>query len=95
MIPLFLRLDALRFRALRADYYEYLADLVEGTQGRKSLRDIFDDDAHRYGRRTVRGRLSRYWAAAYLEAGGDLGVAWSGTLPAEECLVLSLSLIHI
>ena len=66
MIPLFLRLDALRFRALRADYYEYLADLVEGTQGRKSLRDIFDDDAHRYGRRTVRGRLSRYWAAAYL-----------------------------
>ena len=38
MIPLFLRLDALRFRALRADYYEYLADLVEGTQGRKSLR---------------------------------------------------------
>lgn len=89
MIPLFLRLDALRFRALRADYYEYLADLVEGTQGRKSLRDIFDDDARRYGRRTVRGRLSRYWAAAYLEAGGDLGVAWSGTLPAEECLVLS------
>jgi type II secretory pathway component PulF len=84
-----LALDALRFRTQRADYYEYLADLVEGTQGRKSLRDIFDDDARRYGRRTVRGRLSHHWAGAYLEAGGDLGMAWSGTLPAEECLLLS------
>ncbi|WP_454673531.1 hypothetical protein [Achromobacter pestifer] len=83
------RLDALRFRGQRADYYEYLADLVEGTQGRKSLRDIFDDDARRYGRRTVRGRLSHYWADAYLEAGGDLGVAWSGTLPSDECVLLS------
>lgn len=83
-----LRLDALRFRARRADYYEYLADLVEGTQGRKNLRDIFDDDARRYGRRTVRGRLSHYWAAAYLEAGGDLGAAWSGTLPTDECVLL-------
>ncbi|MBB1594906.1 general secretion pathway protein [Achromobacter sp. UMC46] len=83
------RLDALRFRAGRADYYEYLADLVEGTQGRKSLRDIFDDDARRYGLRSVRGRLSHYWAGAYPEAGGDLGAAWAGTLPSEECLLLS------
>jgi type II secretory pathway component PulF len=89
MIRLLPRLDALRFRSGRADYYEYLADLVEGTQGRKSLRDIFADDARRYGLRTVRGRLSHYWAGAYPEAGGDLGVAWSGTLPSEECLLLT------
>ncbi|WP_334167883.1 hypothetical protein [Achromobacter mucicolens] len=84
-----LRLDALRFRAQRADYYEYLADVVEGTQGRKSLRDIFEDDASRYGPDTVRGRLCQHWAAAYLGAGGDLGVAWSDTLPHGECLLLS------
>lgn len=85
---LLLRLDALRFRSRRADYYEYLADLVEGTQGRKSLRDIFEDDARRHGQDTVRGRLSQHWAAAYQEAGGDLSAAWSDTLPAGECLLL-------
>ena len=83
------RLDALRFRSQRADYYEYLADLVEGTQGRKSLRDIFEDDARRYGPETVRGRLCQHWAAAYLDAGGDLGLAWSDTLPHGECQLLS------
>ncbi|WP_244300648.1 general secretion pathway protein [Achromobacter aegrifaciens] len=84
-----LRLDALRFRAGRADYYEYLADLVEGTQGRKNLRDVFEDDARRHGEDTVRGRLSRHWAGMYLEAGGDLGVAWTDTLPSSECVLLS------
>ena len=84
-----LRLDAARFRPRRADYYEYLADLVEGTQGRKSLRDIFEDDARRHGQDSVRGRLSAYWASAYQEAGGDLGAAWSDTLPASECLLLA------
>ncbi len=81
--------DALRFRPHRADYYAYLADLIEGTQGRKSLRDIFEDDACRYGPRTVRGRLSRHWASSYQEEGGDLGVAWSGTLPLDECRLVS------
>lgn len=84
-----LRWDALRFRAQRADYYDYLADVVEGTQGRKSLRDIFEDDAGRYGPDTVRGRLCQHWAVAYLDAGGDLGVAWSETLPHNECQLLS------
>ncbi|HEY9273095.1 hypothetical protein [Achromobacter sp.] len=86
---LLLRLDALRFRAGRADYYEYLADLVEGTQGRKNLRDVFEDDASRHGEDTVRGRLSRHWAGMYLEAGGDLGAAWADTLPSSECVLLS------
>ncbi|WP_447922710.1 hypothetical protein [Achromobacter aegrifaciens] len=84
-----LRLDALRFRPGRADYYEYLADLVEGTQGRKNLRDVFEDDARRHGEDTVRGRLSRHWAGMYLDAGGDLGAAWSDTLPSGECVLLS------
>jgi hypothetical protein len=83
-----LRLDALRFARARADYYEYLADLVEGLQGRKTLRDIFDDDAHRYGGHSVRGRLARHWSRAFEESGGDVALAWSGTLPAPELALL-------
>lgn len=81
-------LDSHRFAPARADYYEYLADLVEGLQGRKTLRDIFDDDAHRYGRRCARGRLARHWARALEESGGDVAHAWKGTLPAQELALL-------
>jgi len=84
-----LRADAWRFRPRRADYYEYLADLIEGTQGRKTLRDILDDDARRYGPATVRGRLSGHWARAYVEEGGDLSAAWAGTLPQNECQLIA------
>ncbi len=35
-----LRCDALRFSGMRADYYEYLADMLDGLQGRKTLRDL-------------------------------------------------------
>ncbi|MCD0501901.1 general secretion pathway protein [Bordetella petrii] len=76
--------DNLRFRRQRADYYDYLADLIEGLQGRKTLRDMFDDDARRYGARTVRGRLARRWSQRYQESGGDLATAWSGAVPDEE-----------
>lgn len=88
-INLGLRWDAWRFLPHRADYYEYLADLIDGLQGRRTLRDLFEDDARRYGPGTVRGRLSQYWAGAYQDAGGDLGAAWQGTLPAAECLLLA------
>ncbi|WP_183003419.1 general secretion pathway protein [Achromobacter sp. UMC71] len=84
-----LRLDVLRFLPRRADYYEYLADLIDGLQGRRTLRDLFEDDARRYGPDTPRGRLSQHWAGAYLDAGGDLGAAWQGTLPDQECLLLA------
>ena len=84
-----LRLDAWRFLPRRADYYEYLADLIDGLQGRRTLRDLFEDDARRYGPDTTRGRLSQYWAGAYLDAGGDLGATWQGTMPAPECLLLA------
>lgn len=82
-----LRLDAWRFRADRADYYEYLAALLGGADGRHSLRDILYRDASRYGPGTVRGRLSAHWASICDAHAGDLGQVWSGTLPAQECMV--------
>ncbi|RXN93490.1 general secretion pathway protein [Achromobacter aloeverae] len=86
-----LRHDAARFAAHRADYYEYLADLLDGLQGRKTLRDIFDDDARRHGPATARGRLARHWALAYERSAGDVAQAWAGTLPAGELALLRVA----
>ena len=83
-----LRLDAWRFRADRADYYEYLAALLGGADGRHSLRDVLVRDAARHGPHTVRGRLSAHWASICDAHAGDLGSVWSGTLPAQECMVV-------
>ncbi|CAM3709556.1 Toxin coregulated pilus biosynthesis protein E [Bordetella sputigena] len=83
-----LRWDLLRFASMRADYYEYLADMIEGLQGRKTLRDLFDDDACRHGPRSVRGRLARRWSQALEACGGDLATAWVGSMPAEELALL-------
>jgi hypothetical protein len=83
-----LRRDAARFSRVRADYYEYLADVIEGLQGRKTLRDLFDDDAHRYGPATVRGRLARRWAVGFESCGGDVATAWRDSFPADELSLL-------
>lgn len=86
---LVLRWDAWRFQRGRADYYEYLADLIHGLQGRKTLRDLFEDDARRYGAGTVRGRLTAYWARAYQDSGGSLSLAWAKTMTASECMLIA------
>lgn len=84
-----LRLDALRFKAVREDYYAYLAEMLRVMRGRKTLLDHFEDDAGRYGAASVRGRLSRLWARRYQESGGDLAAAWADVLPADECLLIA------
>lgn len=77
-----------RFRRRRADYYEYLAALMAQAEGRKTLHDIFMDDARRYGPRTLRGALSATWAHRYRESGGDLWQTFHGTLPDEDVALL-------
>jgi len=81
--------DALLFRRQRAAYYDYLADLLDSLQGHKTLRGMFDDDARRYGQRTVRGRLARHWSRAYQESGGDLAAAWRGAMPEDELQLIA------
>lgn len=83
------RVDAWLFRRHRADYYAYMADMVRGLHGRKTLRDLFLDDAGRYGQGTVRGRLAAQWADAYEMSGGDLALAWQQFFPADECLLIA------
>ncbi|MHB0818483.1 hypothetical protein ACYCFK_09405 [Stutzerimonas stutzeri] len=79
------RIAAFLFRGKRADYYQYLADMIDGTKGRMSIRDIFASDAERYGN-NVRGQLSEHWARQF-EEGGSLGQAFAGTLPKQDVAI--------
>ncbi len=82
--PLSRLADCRRFAEARADYYDYLAALMQGMRGRRSLKDIFELDARRHGTATARGRLSRHWAYAYQVSGGDLYSTWLGCFPQDE-----------
>ncbi|WP_338618124.1 hypothetical protein [Pigmentiphaga sp. CHJ604] len=81
---------AAQFRPGRADYYDYLADVMDACNGRKTLRDIFLDDARRYGDHP-RGVLSAYWAARYQHAGGDLHETLRSTLPDDDLVLLRMA----
>lgn len=76
------------FHARRADYYAYLADLIEVTAGAKTLQNVFHDDAQRYAYTSVRGLLSHVWRERFPQAGGDLFSTWFGTLPTEDLLAI-------
>jgi len=81
-------IDRLRFRALRIDYYDYLAALLEGSQGARTLGQIFRRDALRHGADRLRGRLARRWRQRLEQSGGDLHATWQGYLPAGELNLL-------
>ena len=79
---------AWRFRGHRADYYEYLADLIGSTAGAKTLLSVFQDDAWRHAGRGARGTLSACWAERFPQTGGDLFATWYGTLPTEDLVAI-------
>ena len=79
---------AWRFRGHRADYYEYLADLIGSTAGAKTLLSVFQDDAWRHAGRGARGALSACWAERFPQTGGDLFATWYGTLPTEDLVAI-------
>ena len=88
LVWLFQRLDGWRFSSERRGYYDYLAALLRGTQGRRTLKQIFAADARRHGTLTVRGRLANRWLSLFQAAGGDLYATWMGVMPASELAVL-------
>ena len=79
---------AWQFNAQRADYYDYLSDLIGATAGTKTLLNIFQDDARRYTTHSVRGRLSASWAERFPRAGGDLFSTWYGSFPLEDLVAI-------
>ncbi len=82
--PVLHSIDCWRFSFVRGDYYDYLAALLHGLQGRRTLKEVFEQDARRYGPSSVRGRLSMLWVQSYQMAGGDLYATWSGCFPQAE-----------
>jgi hypothetical protein len=81
-------LDAWRFSSKRADYYDYLSAVLHGMQGSRTLKHIFALDAHRYGPRSARGRLSLAWLNTYQAAGGDLYSTWMNSFPTDELVLI-------
>ncbi|KOF55410.1 hypothetical protein AD428_00715 [Achromobacter sp. DMS1] len=77
------KLAANQFAKHRADWYDYLADMIADSAGQRTLLRMFEADARRYGPRTARGFLSARWAFN-LADGGELGQATLGTLPQRE-----------
>lgn len=82
------RWDAWCFNRGRRAYYDYLAALLQGGAGARTLKQIFADDARRYGVNASRGRLSHRWLVMFQAAGGDLYATWHGVFPVAELAVL-------
>jgi len=83
-----LRSAAWEFKAHRADYYDYLSDLICATAGTKTLLNIFQDDAKRYSSSSARGKLSANWAQRFPRLGGDLFATWYGAFPLEDLVAI-------
>lgn len=83
-----LKYAAWQFKEHRADYYDYLSDLISATAGTKTLLNIFQDDARRFTSRSVRGLLSHSWALRFPKTGGDLFSTWHGSLPVEDLVAI-------
>ncbi len=83
-----LRYAAWQFKAQRADYFDYLSDLISATAGTKTLLNIFQDDAKRYSTSSVRGRLSANWAERFPKVGGDLFSTWYASFPLEDLVAI-------
>jgi len=81
-------MDAWRFNQDRRGYYDFLAALLRGTQGKRTLKQVFVSDATRHGMTSVRGRLASRWLRLFQAAGGDLYATWFGVMPIGELAVL-------
>lgn len=78
---------ARKFQKNRSDYYKYMADVLRNSKGKKTMLDVFLNDAARYGKKP-RGVLSAYWAKEYQENGADLVETWRGTLPDNDLMMI-------
>ncbi|MFZ3120175.1 MAG: hypothetical protein WA159_17890 [Variovorax sp.] len=89
-IPFALRQQAAKFRRQRAEYYKYVADLLDGGNGDIKILSIFEKDAVRRGA-TPRAKLSAYWAERFSTNGANLAEAWQGTLPDDEVAIIHVA----
>lgn len=83
-----LRVDSWRFATARAQYYDYLQAVLRGMHGHRTIGELFDLDARRYGPQSVRGRLSAEWSRLCVASGGDLYATWRSGFPLDELLLI-------
>jgi type II secretory pathway component PulF len=88
-LPWHLRLAARRFRGQRADYYLWLASLLEASRGRTTLLMVFERDAERFAG-TPRGQLADWWANRFSRT-SSLSQAWEGCLPQHEITIVRVA----
>jgi type II secretory pathway component PulF len=89
-IPLNVRRAAARFKRNRADYYGYLASMLESSKGNTKILKLFENDAQRYQGKP-RGILTAYWAEVYHNNGAKLAETWQGTLPDDEITIIRVA----
>lgn len=83
-----LRVDAWRFAPVRAQYYDYLQAVLRGMHGHRTLGELFELDARRYGPHSTRGRLSALWSRLCIASGGDLYATWHSSFPLDELVLV-------
>lgn len=79
-----------KFKKSRADYYEYLADVIEGSEGAIKFQQLFERDAVRYAG-LPRGILAEHWKNTFAENGADLSITWQGQFPDAELALIAVA----
>lgn len=90
-LPLGVRLAAWRFKRQRAEYYDFLAELLSNRAVEQTLLLTFEQDSWRHGRGSARGQLAAWWATRYAATGGNLVLTWHDTLPASDLQTIALA----
>lgn len=89
-MPFVVRNAASKFRKKRAEYYSYLASMLESSKGNTKFSTLFERDAQRY-QGEPRGVLCAYWRDAYMNNGASLSDAWEGTFPDDELAIIRVA----
>lgn len=89
-VPSATRRAVARFRRQRADYYEYLAEMLEASKGEIKILQLFERDAERFPN-DARGVLCTYWAQRYAENGSNLADTFDDTLPEDEVAIVRIA----
>jgi hypothetical protein len=90
-MPLSVRLSAWQFKHKRAEYYEFLGELLDNRALEQTLLLTFEQDSWRHGAGSARGRLAAWWASRYGATGGNLAQTWRHTLPERDLQSIALA----
>jgi type II secretory pathway component PulF len=88
-VTLRVKLASMLFASDRPDYYRYLSDMIMSTEGKVSLKELFQRDVERR-KGKLRGYLAAHWDKQFNTFGGKLKQTFEGTLPTEDVEMLNV-----